>query len=202
VKVGIDGGLDPSFRERKLSDSLNLVTDPDTPPAKDTFVSISLDKGRTIVSREGDLRPGVLGLLHAVFVDQILEFALPFLFTTRTGHGMVQKNKLKLKPAGGRNRRRPGDDLRSRPGGGEASRQEFRIPLLLDDADATGPEGDQPAVVAERGDPDPRGLGCVENGLTPFDLNLDIINLQFDRLTGHNDKIPGIMECWNNGIME
>jgi hypothetical protein len=69
VKVGVDGGFDPSFRERKLSDSLDLIADPDTPPAEDTLVSISLDEGREIVSGEGDLRPGVLGLFHAVFVD-------------------------------------------------------------------------------------------------------------------------------------
>jgi hypothetical protein len=98
---------------------------------------------------------------------------------------VIQKDKLKLKPAGGRNRRRLGDDLRSLPCGREAGRQEFRLSLLLDDADAAGPEGDQPAVVAERGDPDPGGLGGLEDRLAPFDLNLHIINLQFDHLTGH-----------------
>ena len=115
MKVGVDGCFNPSLRKRKLSYSLNLITDPDTPAAEDTFVRISLEKRRKIVHGERDFLPGVLGLFHSVFIDQVLKLTFPFLFTPGTDHGVIEKNELELEPPGFRNLRGLGDDLHLPP---------------------------------------------------------------------------------------
>jgi len=78
MKIRIDGCLDSSSGKGEFSHSLNLVTDASTPAAEDTFIGVSLEEERSIVRRRYHRLPRIEGLLHPVFIDQILEVTFAF----------------------------------------------------------------------------------------------------------------------------
>jgi hypothetical protein len=69
VKICINHRFDSSVCKRKLSDTLDFITDPNTSAAKNTFVGISLEKRGGIIHREGDPVPGIDRFLHAIFIN-------------------------------------------------------------------------------------------------------------------------------------
>jgi hypothetical protein len=168
--------------KRKLSDTLNLVTDPHTPAAKNTFVGISLKKRGSIIHRERDPFPRVSRLFDPVFVDESLEHTFSFFFTSGTNHGVVEEDQLELKPSRFDDLRRVGDDLHSLFCRSETGGKEFRFPFLLDDAETAGPEGNEPWIVTEGGDSYASGLSRLEDRpaslnhyLCPVDGKLDYV---------------------------
>jgi hypothetical protein len=77
------------------------------------------------------------------------------------------------------------DDLHAFFRRSEARRQEFGFSFLLDNADTTSAEGDEPAIMAERGNSNPDRLGSFKDRAPLFDLYSDVIDLQFDGLICH-----------------
>jgi hypothetical protein len=181
MKVRIDGCLDSSSGKGEFSYSLNLVTDASTPAAEDTFIGVSLEEERSIVRRRYHWLPRIEGLLHPVFIDQILEVTFAFFFTTGTDHRMVEQNELELQPSRFRNLWRLSRDLHPVSCGGETGRQKLRLSFLLNDTETAGAEGNEPSVVAERGDSDPRRLSGLEDCLSPLDHYLGAIDIQTNR---------------------
>jgi hypothetical protein len=97
VKICINHRFHSSVCKRKLSDTLDFITDPNTSAAKNTFVGIPLEKRGGVIHRERDPVPGIDRLLYSKFIDQGLKIALPLLFTAGADHGVIQKNQLELK---------------------------------------------------------------------------------------------------------
>jgi hypothetical protein len=177
VEVGIDRCLNSSSRKREFSHPLNLIANTSTSAAENTFVGISLKKRRPIIRRETDWLPWVECLFYPIFIDQSLEVAFAFFFTARADHRMIEENEVKLSPSRFKNLWRLRYDLHSVSCRGETGGQELRFPSLLDNTEATSAEGDEPSVVAERGDADASGLSRLENRLSFINLNLNFINL-------------------------
>jgi hypothetical protein len=186
LKVSVDGCLDPSSGERELSHSLDFVTDSGTPTTENAFIWISLKKRGDIVRRKDRSFPGVEGVFHPIFVHQRLKTAVPFLFASRAGHRVVEEDELELESSRFNDLRGVGEDLHPFFRRGEAGGQEFGLPFLLNDAEAAGPEGNEPPIVTEVRDPDPSGLSGFENGPSFLNHYLGAINLQFNRLICHH----------------
>jgi hypothetical protein len=111
VKICINHRLHSSVCKRKLSDTLDFITDPNTPAAKNTFVGISLEKRGGVVRRERDPIPGIDRLLYSIFIDQGLKTALPLFFTAGADHGVIEKNQLELEPSRFEDLRGAGENL-------------------------------------------------------------------------------------------
>jgi hypothetical protein len=167
--------------KRKLSDTLDFITDPNTSAAKDTFIGIPLEKRGDIIHREGDSVPRIDRLLHAIFIDERLKIALPLLFTTGANHGVIEKNQLQLKLSRFDDLRGAGKDLHPFFRRGETGRNEFRLSFLLDDAKPAGPERNESPVMTQRRDLNPCRLSGFENRPSPLDHYLGAINLQTNR---------------------
>jgi hypothetical protein len=167
--------------KRKLSDSLDFITDPNTPAAKNTFIGIPLEKRGGVIHRERAPVPGIDRLLHSIFIDQGLKIALPLLFTAGADHGVIEKYQLQLEPSRFEDLRGAGEDLHPFFCRGETRRKEFGFSFLLDDAKTAGPEGNEPPIMTEGRDLDPGGLSGFEDGLSPLDHYLGTINLQTNR---------------------
>jgi hypothetical protein len=85
---------------------------------------------------------------------------------------------------------------------GETGRHEFRFSFLLDDTETASAKGNEPSVVAERGNADADQLSGLENRLAFLNLNLDFINLQLNHLVLHNPPIapsPFPSPRWGEG---
>jgi hypothetical protein len=119
VKVRIDGCLNASLGEGEFSHPLNLIADPNTTAAEDTFIGIPLEKRREIIQREGDPLPGVKCFQNSIFIDQSLEKTFSLLFTPRADHGMVEQEELELKPSRFKDLGGLGDDLHPFSGRGK-----------------------------------------------------------------------------------
>ncbi len=135
--------------------------------------------------------PGKDRFLNPVFVDQILKSALSFLLARRTVHRMVEQNELKLNSSGLENLGRLRQDLHPIFRGGEAGGQQLGSPLLLNDAEPAGPEGDQPPVMTERRDANAAGSGSLEDRFALFDLDVNSIDSQFYHVTFRPEQPPG-----------
>jgi hypothetical protein len=164
--------------KRKLSDTLDFITDPNTSAAKNTFVGIPLEKRGGIIHREGDPVPGIDRLLHAIFIDQGLKIALPLLFTTGANHGVIEKNQLKLKLSRFDDLRGAGEDLHPFSRRGETGGNEFGLSFLLDDAKTAGPKGNEPPIMTQGRDSNPYRLSGFEDRLSPLDHYLGTIDIQ------------------------
>jgi hypothetical protein len=173
--------------KRKLSDTLDFVTDPNTSAAKNTFVGISLEKRGGIIHREGDPVPGIDRLLHAMFIDEGLKIALPLLFTTGADHGVIEKNQLKLKLSRFDDLRGAGEDLHPFFCRGETGGEEFGFPFCLDNAKTAGPKGNEPAIMAEGRDSNPRLSGSFENCFPSLNFYLCVVDLKLDYVR-HKDN--------------
>jgi hypothetical protein len=149
--------------KRKLSDSLDFITDPNTPAAKNTFIGIPLEKRGGVIHRERDPVPGIDRLLHSIFIDQGLKIALPLLFTAGADHGVIEKYQLQLEPSRFEDLRGAGEDLHPFFGRGETGGKEFGFSFLLDDAKTAGPEGNEPPIMAEGRDSNPGRFGRLKN---------------------------------------
>jgi hypothetical protein len=136
-----------------------------------------LEKRRDIIPRGRSFLPRVLGLFHSIFIDQGLKGTFPFPFASGTNHGVVKEDELELESSRFLNFRGLGDDLHSIPGWGEAGELEFFFPFLLNHTEPAGTKRDEPSVMAEGGNRNPSGLGCIEDHLPLLNFNLDAINL-------------------------
>jgi len=94
---------------------------------------------------------------------------------------MVEEDELKLEFPGRDDVGRMGDDIHSGSRRSETGWQEFGLPFLLNHTETARAERDEPPIVAEGGDPDPGNMGSLQDGFPPRYLNLDAIDLQFDR---------------------
>jgi hypothetical protein len=166
--------------KRKLSDSLDFITDPNTPAAKNTFVGIPLEKRGGVIHRERDPVPGIDRLLHSIFIDQGLKIALPLLFTAGADHRVIEKNQLKLEPSRFEDLRGAGEDLHPFFCRGETGGKEFGFSFLLDDAKTAGPEGNEPPIMTEGRDLDPGGLSGLKDRPPPLNLYLCAVDLKLD----------------------
>jgi hypothetical protein len=166
--------------KRKLSDSLDFITDPNTPAAKNTFVGIPLEKRGGVIHRERDPVPGIDRLLHSIFIDQGLKIALPLLFTAGADHGVIEKYQLQLEPSRFEDLRGAGEDLHPFFCRGETGRKEFGFSFLLDDAKTAGPEGNEPPIMTEGRDSYSRLLGSFENRSPSLNLYLCAVDLKLD----------------------
>jgi hypothetical protein len=162
--------------KRKLSDTLDFITDSNTPAAKNTFVGISLEKRGGIVHRKRDPVPGIDRLLHSIFIDQGLKVALPLLFTAGADHGVIEKNQLELKLSRFEDLRGAGEDLHPFFCRGETGGNEFGFFFLLDDAKTAGPKGNEPSIMTEGRDFYSCLLGGLEDRLSFVNRYLDAIN--------------------------
>jgi hypothetical protein len=90
MEVRIDKGVDAPASEREFPHPLNLIADSHTTTAKDALIPLSLKKRGGIISRERDQIPGILRIVHSIFIDQTLKVTLSFFFTPWAGHGMVE----------------------------------------------------------------------------------------------------------------
>jgi hypothetical protein len=97
VEIRINDRSDPSFREGKLSHTLNFIADSNAPTAEDTFIRIPLEKRRMLIRWKRNPVPGVECFFHPIFINQTLEAALSLLFTPRADHRMVEQDELELK---------------------------------------------------------------------------------------------------------
>jgi hypothetical protein len=175
--------------KRKLSDSLDFITDPNTPAAKNTFVGIPLEKRGGVIHRERDPVPGIDRLLHSIFIDQSLKIALPLLFTAGADHGVIEKNQLELVPSRFEDLGRAGEDLHPFFRRGETGRKEFGFSFLLDDAKTASAEGNEPPIMTEGRDSDPSRLSGLENRLSLFDLHRNAVNGQSNFLVFHTRHV-------------
>jgi hypothetical protein len=175
--------------KRKLSDTLDFITDPNTSAAKNTFVGIPLEKRGGIIQRERDPVPGIDRFLYAIFIDQGLKIALPFLFTAGADHGVIGKNQLKLVPSRFEDLREQGEDLHPFFRRGETGGKEF-VSFLLDDAKTAGPKGNEPPIMTEGRDwipaaERPQDRPAFVNGY------LDAINCQ----SNHRISQKAVLSC-------
>jgi hypothetical protein len=182
VKISINHRFHSSLCERKLSDTLDFITDPNTSAAKNTFVGIPLEKRGGIIQRERDPVPGIDRFLYAIFIDQGLKVALPLLFTAGADHGVVEKNQLKLKPSRFDDLRGVRNDLHPFFHRGETGGKEFGFSFLLDHAKTAGPKGNEPPIMTEGRDSNPGGLSGFEYRRPPLNLYLCAVNCQFNGL--------------------
>jgi hypothetical protein len=176
--------------KRKLSDTLDFITDPNTSAAKNTFVGIPLEKRGGVIHRERDPVPGIDRFLYSIFVDQGLKIALPLFFTAGTDHGVIEKNQLELKPSRFDDLRGAGKDLHPFFRRGEAGGNEFRLSFLLDDAKTAGPKGNEPPIMTEGRDSNPYRLSGFEDRCAPVNLNLCSVDCQFNHLGLHIAHLP------------
>jgi hypothetical protein len=115
---------------------------------------------------------------------------------------MVEEDELELKLSRFGDFRGMGDDLHAIFCRSEAGRQEFGFSLLLNNADATGAEGNEPSIMAESGNSDPGRLGSFENRRPLRNFYSNVIDLQFDGLIRHDSiKFLGVMECWSTEVL-
>jgi hypothetical protein len=91
---------------------------------------------------------------------------------------MIEEDELKLKSSRFGDFRGVGDDLHAVSGRSETGREEFGFSFLLDNADATGAEGDEPAIVAERGDANADRSGSFEKRRPFRNFYSNVIYLQ------------------------
>jgi hypothetical protein len=183
VKIRIDHRLHSSVCKRKLSDTLDFVTDPNTPAAKNTFVGIPLEKRGCVIRRERDPVPGIDRLLYSIFINQGLKITFPLLFTAGADHGVIEKNQLQLEPSRFEDLRGVGEDLHPFFRRGETGRKEFRFSFLLDDAKTAGPKGNEPPIMTEGRDSNPDRLSRFENCLAFLNCHLNPIDRQFNRIS-------------------
>jgi hypothetical protein len=176
MEIGINRGLNTPLGERELPHALNFVADADTAAAEDALVAISLEKRGDVIERGCGPFPGIEGFLHSVFVNEGLELAISLLFTPGADHRMVKQDQLKLKPSRIENLRGPGDDFHSFFRRSKTGRQKLGFSLLLDDAEATRAEGNEPPVMTEGGDANAGRLSGFENRRAFGDLNLSTID--------------------------
>jgi hypothetical protein len=97
MEIRVNRRLVSPPRERKLSNALNLIADPNASAAEDTFVRVSLKERRDLINRGRFSFPGIAGLLDPIFINQALENTLTFLLTPGTDHGVVEEDELELK---------------------------------------------------------------------------------------------------------
>jgi hypothetical protein len=185
--------------KRKLSDTLDFITDPNTSAAKNTFVGIPLEKRGGVIHRERDPVPGIDRLLYSIFVDQGLKIALPLFFTAGTDHGVIEKNQLELKPSRFDDLRGAGEDLHPFFCRGETGGNEFGLSFLLDDAKTAGPKGNEPPIMTQGGNSNPYRLSGFEDRSPSLNFYLCTIDCEFDLLC--HLRRTGIMEYWNVGIL-
>jgi hypothetical protein len=114
---------------------------------------------------------------------------------------MVEQDQLELEPSRFKNLRGAGGNLHSFFSRGKTRREEFGFPLLLNQADTAGAEGNKPAIVAEGGNPEADGLGSLQNGLPFLHLRFDSVNPQFNGLIRHYlpSRKNETIEYWNAG---
>jgi hypothetical protein len=176
LKVSVDGCLDPSSGERELSHSLDFVTDSGTPTTENAFIWISLkERGSIVYGKDGSF-PGVEGVFHPIFIYQRLKSAVPFLFASRAGHWVIEEDELELQSSRFNDLGGVGEDLHPFFCRSEAGGQELGLPFLLDDADATSPEGNKSPVITEVRDPDPGRLSGFENRFPLLNDHLNLID--------------------------
>jgi hypothetical protein len=166
--------------KRKLPDTLDFITDPNTPAAKNAFVGISLKKRGGVVHRKRDPVPGINCLLYAIFIDQGLKIALPLLFTAGADHWVIEKNQLKLEPSRFEDLGRAGEDLHPFFRGGETGGNEFGFSFLLHDAKTAGSKGKEPPIMTEGRDSYACLLGSFENCYPSLNFYLCAIDLKLD----------------------
>jgi len=200
VEIRINHRFHSPLCERKLSDTLDFITDPNTSAAKNTFVGIPLEKRGGIIQRERDPVPGIDRFLYAIFIDQCLKIALPFLFTAGADHGVIEKNQLKLKPSRFEDLRGAGEDLHPFFCRGEAGGKEFGFSFLLDDAKTAGPKGNEPPIMTKGRDSNPYRLSGFENRVSFLNRHLCPVDNELDLVCHRCFRSNGVLEYWSIGF--
>jgi hypothetical protein len=70
-----------------------LAANPHALPAENTLVGIPLNEGRKGINGIVGFVPWIGTVIHAIFVDQVLEITLSPLFTGRAHHSVIEKDK-------------------------------------------------------------------------------------------------------------
>jgi hypothetical protein len=187
--------------KRKLSDTLDFITDSNTPAAENAFIGIPLEKRGGVIHRERDSVPGIDRLFYSIFIHQGLKIALPLLFTAGADHGVIEKNQLKLEPSRFEDLGRAGEDLHPFFRRGETGRKEFGLSFLLDDAKTAGPKGNKPPIMTEGRDSYPGGLSGLKDRRPSLNGDLGTIDCEFDLICHDSIKFLGVMEYWSTGVL-
>jgi hypothetical protein len=176
VKIRINDGPDAPACKGEFSHALDFIADSYTTSAEDAFVPIPLKKRGEFIRWKGDEIPGIEGVLHAVFIDQVLQFTFALFFASWAGHGMVEQNELELNSPGLSDFRRMGENLHPVFSRGETGGQKLFFPFLLNHTEPAGAKGDEPSVIAERGNLDAGDLSRLKDRLSLFNFYWDTID--------------------------
>ena len=169
-------GLEATASNADGGFAMEFLADIHTTLAQDALLGIISKEFVGIVDGVVVLHAGEAGLLHAVFIAQVLQLAFAVLGAAEAVGVVGGEHQIQYGPAGGDNLLRFCMDYIALCHGGGAGGEQLGVALDFHQTDTAGSLRGQVLQIAKSGDFDTHTLGSLQNGAALLDLYADAVN--------------------------